>query len=106
MPPDRASLKLKHEHGVFKVKKVTIGILFSYKSVPLDRAAGKHHEYRDMEGKSVQHSSFRGKVFDRTVQFDHQENTDGTHSSTVQFPSGARLPSQWAMFIDQAAKDA
>ncbi len=105
-PPLTASLKLKHEHGTFKVKKLSIGILFSYQAVPFDRGEGKHHIYRDMHGQAIQHSSFKGRVFDLPVQFDHQSNPDGTHSATVKFPSGPRLPSQWAGFVKHADEDA
>ncbi|MCI0423397.1 MAG: restriction endonuclease [Acidobacteria bacterium] len=104
--PDHGGLKVVLEHGVFKVARIELSLLFSYKAVPFTLADGDHHTYHAPGGSTIQHSSFAGEVFGLPVQFDHQANPDGTKSSSVQFPSGVRLPSQWSGMVKNKDDDA
>ncbi len=99
--PDNMGLKIVLEHGVFKVSNVELSALISYEAAVFERENGEHHVYRAPEGNTVSHSSFKGQIFDLPVNFDHQENADGSKSSSATFPSGVRLSSQGRVILNE-----
>ncbi len=79
------------------VESLRLSADISYEAAVFDRAEGEHHVYGLPNGPSIQHSGFSGEIFGLPVKLDHQTREDGSQTSSVEWPSGVRLPSQWAI---------
>jgi hypothetical protein len=92
--PEGVQLALLRDGTPHAIATVRLTFQISYEAAAFAPGDGRHHLYGAPEGKKIQHSQFKGRVFGLPVTFEHQADEECV-SATAEFPSGIKLPSTW-----------